>query len=104
MCWCYDATLRCYGVIDRFGVDAMPLRFYDMLLGRCNVYYAIVTLLFHTVTCISELLWKCCDIYCYTDESLCQDDIAMKRGYSVINLFLHTEISLILFQIKTAVG
>lgn len=101
---CDVAVLWCYGVRARFSVDAMPLRFYDMLLGRCNVYYAVVTLLFHTVTCISELLWKCCDIYCYTDESLCQDDIAMKRGYSVINLFLHTEISLILFQIKTAVG
>lgn len=97
-------ALRCYGVIARFSVDAMPLRFYDMLLGRCNVYYAVVTLLFYTVTCISELHWKCCDIYCYTDESLCQDDIAMKNSNSVVNHFLHTEISLILFQIKTAVG
>ncbi|HCY8194995.1 TPA: hypothetical protein O1879_002234 [Staphylococcus aureus] len=85
------------------GIDAMPLQFYDMSLGRCNVYYAVVTLLFHTVTCICELLWKCCDIYCYTDESLCQDDIAMKNSNSVINHFLHGEISLILFQIKTAV-
>ncbi|HAR4747170.1 TPA: hypothetical protein I1Q50_002065 [Staphylococcus aureus] len=86
------------------GIDAMPLQFYDMSFGRCNVYYAVVTLLFHTVTCICELLWKCCDIYCYTDESLCQDDIAMKNSNSVINHFLHGEISLILFQIKTAVG
>lgn len=97
-------ALRCYGIIARFGVDAMPLLFYDMLLGRCNVYYAVVMLVFHTVTCISELLWKFADIYCYTDESLCQDDIAMKNDNSVINHFLHTEISLILFQIKTAVG
>ena len=51
-------ALRCYGIIARFGVDAMPLLFYDMLLGRCNVYYAVVMLVFHTVTCISELLWK----------------------------------------------
>lgn len=86
------------------GIDAMPLQFYDMSLGRCNVYYAVVTLLFHTVTCICELLWKCCDIYCYTDESLCQDDIAMKNSNSVINHFLHGEISLILFQIKTALS
>lgn len=69
------------------GIDAMPLQFYDMSLGRCNVYYAVVTLLFHTVTCICELLWKCCDIYCYTDESLCQDDIAMKNRQSVKTLY-----------------
>lgn len=99
-------VMPCYFdvLLWELGVDAMPLRFYDMLLGRCNVYYAVVTLLFHTVTCICELLWKCCDIYCYTDESLCQDDIAMKNSNSVINHFLHGEISLILFQIKTAVG
>lgn len=53
--------MRCNGVLLwELGVDAMPLGFYDMLLGRCNVYYAVVTLLFHTVTCISELLWTCC--------------------------------------------
>lgn len=49
--------MRCNGVL-LWKLGVMPLRFYDMLLGRCSVYYAVVTLLFHTVTCISELLWK----------------------------------------------
>lgn len=51
--------MRCNGVLLwKLGVDAMLLLFYDMLLGRCSVYYAVVMLVFHTVTCISELLWK----------------------------------------------
>lgn len=34
------------------GIDAMPLQFYDMSLGRCNVYYAVVTLLFQIKTAV----------------------------------------------------
>ncbi|MGT0197858.1 hypothetical protein ACVNPZ_06985 [Staphylococcus aureus] len=57
-------------------LGVMPLLFYDMLLARCSVYYAVVTLLF--VHCHTVLV-NCCENWRHTplhDESLCQDDIA----------------------------
>ena len=98
MCWCYDATwcsammwhcgvmvLWCY---SQFWCHAMPLRFYDMLLGRCNVYYAVVTLLFHTVTCISELLWTCC-VTTYT-STLMNHCVKMTLRWRMTTLLLTT--------------